>query len=103
MLTAITVTSYMVNGLRLFKVVVFSDGGTLTWTVWVMAGGLCVDGSSIRCSSKERNEVTLIAKLVMVSELATGIDQETLRDFSVKASTSTFCGGLGKSSENQIT
>lgn len=62
---AFTVTSYIVNGIRLFTIVSFWFDGTLICTVWDVVVAASFFGSisdgSIKCSSKVFSDVTLIA------------------------------------------
>lgn len=55
-----TVTSYMVNGIKLLTTVSFWEGGTCRWTVWeVKVAGWSSTGSST-CSSNIFSDVTLM-------------------------------------------
>lgn len=97
---AYTVTSYIVKGTKLLTVVSFRFAETVTWTVCDVVDLLVlVSLGSIRCSSNILNEVTFIPYSVIVSTFEVGKVHEIFRDFSVRASTSTFSGALGRSSE----
>lgn len=100
MFNADTVTSYIVNGLKLLRTVEFSVDLTLTCTECevTVAGVVTVSLGSIKCASNERKDVTLTEYPVMDSVLATGSVQETFNTVLDCASTSTFSGGLGNNS-----
>lgn len=93
--------SYIVNGNKLLMTKKVLFAGTLRvigWLIFIGLSFIVESEGSMRCASKERNDVMFTTYSVTVSVFSTGGPQETFSCFSFIGSTSTSSGGLGSSS-----